>query len=225
MTSSTSTIEINTDGEPKLNGATVPYTMSPLDTLKAKYAQEVANELAGLDWAGNPAGSAVKLGEITTAIHTKAEAELATAKKAESEKADTLNKTTDAARATGLMTFTDPWKSFEATARKLPHVKVWTFQVQVDETKEPRQDGSVYYQDATFIAGYAKKAKVAGSTSTRTTNPTARQPVYAKLKDDKEFTKYTSAADFKVKVLGIEGPMNKATVLEKAVEKGYEIKA
>ena len=111
MTTPTSTESItNSDGEPKLNGATVPTdTMSPLDTLKAKYAQEVSSELASLDWANDPAGSAIKLGEITTTIHAKAQADLDAGRAAEKEKEDTLSKATDAARATGLLALTPGW--------------------------------------------------------------------------------------------------------------------
>lgn len=222
MTTST----IDTDNEPKLNGATVPAeTMSPLDTLKAKYAQEVASELASLDWANDPAGSAVKLGQITSTIHAKAEADLSTAKKAESEKEATLAKVIDAARGTGLMAFKPVWDEFAKAACKLSSVKVWTYQVQVDETKPPRADGSIYYQEPTLIAGYAKKPKATGEAITRTSNPTARQPVEVKLKGSSEFTKYTSAADAKVKILGVAGPMNKAMVIEKLTAAGHEVKA
>ncbi len=224
MTAST----IDTDNEPKLNGATVPETMSPLDALKAKYAQEVASELASLDWAGDPAGSAVKLGEITNTIHAKAQADLDTVNKAAKEKEATLAKVIDAARGTGLLAFKPVWDEFAKSASKLSSVKVWTYQVQVDETKDPRADGSIYYQEPTLIAGYAKRTKTPGETTTRTPNPTARQPVEARKVSDganAPFVKYTSAADFKKKVLGIDGPMNKAMVLEKAKDAGYEVKA
>ena len=114
---------------------------------------------------------------------------------------------------------------FNKAASKLSSVKVWTLQWQVDETKPPKADGSVYYQEPTLIAGYAKKPKAASTSTTRTIDPTARKPVEVKVKGSNTFITYTSAADAKVKVLGIEGPMNKATVLEKLREAGHEVKA
>lgn len=218
--------ELDSDGNPKLNGATVPEPMSPLETLKAKYAQEVASELASLDWAGDPAGSAVKLGQITATIDAKAAADIATTKKAEVEKEATAAKVIDAMRGTGLLAFKPVWDDFAKAASKLSTVKVWTYQVQVDETKPPRADGSVYYQEPTLIAGYAKKPKAStGEATTRTPNPTARQPVEVKIKGADTYTSFTSAAAAKVALLGVDGPMNKATVIEKLTALGHEVKA
>lgn len=219
---------MTTATEPKLNGTTVPEeTMTDLQKLLVKYGTEMAGEFAEIAplWGTDPAKAAEMQMGITQRIHEKASIELADQDKAKKEQETNRASAVEAFRATATLTFNTLWKELAPQASKLGHVKMWTFQVQVDPDKDPKADGSVYFSDPTIMASLPKQVGTRTGTHTRTPNPTARQPIQVKLKGSNEFTEYKTAAAAKVEILKVEKPMNKADVIAELVKLGHEVKA
>ena len=205
----------------KLNGATVvDDPMSDLDKLLVKYGAEMADEFAQVTamFAKDPVKASEMLLGITARQRERAQADLDAIKAEEAEREASLAKIVEATRASGLLAFSAVWKDFQSQAVQLPSVKLWTWQVQIDPNDESK------YLEPTFIAGYAKRVSTTPAT-TRTPNPTARQPIEVKAKGEANYVQYASAAAAKVAILKVNGPMNKADVITKLQAAGYEVRA